>query len=139
MPGAGGYDGYGPYAGAGPSPLNFLYGMLGDGVMTSAPSTTVIIVHTTTTSQMASQAMPITQIQFLLSPSPILGFSKPPVYQVPLLPLPYQGLYPLHRAFQEEPAEAVGVPRYYKLSFPTFNIREDPVGWLNRCKQLFCA
>lgn len=27
MPGTGGYDGYGPYAGAGPSPPNFLHDM----------------------------------------------------------------------------------------------------------------
>lgn len=39
----------------------------------------------------------------------------------------------------EEPAEAVGVLRYYKLSFPTFDGREDPMGWLNRCEQFFRA
>jgi hypothetical protein len=35
--------------------------------------------------------------------------------------------------------EAISVPHYYKLSFPTFNGREDPLGWLNRCEQFFRA
>jgi hypothetical protein len=29
------------------------------------------------------------------------------------------------------------VPRYYKLSFLTFDGREDPLGWLNRNEQFF--
>jgi len=33
----------------------------------------------------------------------------------------------------------LGVPRFYKLSFPTFDGREDPVGWLNRCEHFFRA
>jgi hypothetical protein len=105
--------------------------------MTSAPSTAVIIVHTTATSHMALQVVPITQIHFPLSPFPIQGFSEPLVYPAPPLPLPYQGLHPLHHAFQEELVEAVSVLRYYKLSFPTFDGCEDPLCWLNRCVQFF--
>jgi len=33
----------------------------------------------------------------------------------------------------------MGVPRYYKLSFPTFDGKEDPLGWLNRCDHFFHA
>lgn len=30
-------------------------------------------------------------------------------------------------------------PRYHKLEFPTFDGEEDPLPWLNRCKQFFRA
>ncbi|KAJ4786652.1 polyprotein [Rhynchospora pubera] len=33
--------------------------------------------------------------------------------------------------------ESQGVPRYYKLDFPTFDGKDDPLGWLNRCEQFF--
>ena len=29
------------------------------------------------------------------------------------------------------------VLRYHKLSFPTYDGKEDPLGWLNRCDQFF--
>jgi hypothetical protein len=29
------------------------------------------------------------------------------------------------------------VPRYHKLSFPTFDGKDDPLGWLNKCEQFF--
>jgi len=35
--------------------------------------------------------------------------------------------------------EAAGVPRYHKLSFPTYEGKEDPLGWLNRCERFFNA
>jgi hypothetical protein len=35
--------------------------------------------------------------------------------------------------------QAVAVPRYHKLSFPTYDGKEDPLGWLNKCKQFFRA
>lgn len=31
------------------------------------------------------------------------------------------------------------MPRYYRLSFPMFDGKEDPLGWLNRCEQFFRA
>jgi hypothetical protein len=36
-------------------------------------------------------------------------------------------------------AAAAGVPRYHKLSFPTYEGKEDPLGWLNRCERCFRA
>lgn len=39
----------------------------------------------------------------------------------------------------DEEADALGVPRFYKLSFPPFDGREDPLGWLNRCEHFFRA
>ena len=32
-----------------------------------------------------------------------------------------------------------GVPRFYKLSFPIFDGKADPLGWLNRCEHFFRA
>ena len=29
------------------------------------------------------------------------------------------------------------VPRYQKLSFPTYDGKDDPLGWLNKCEQFF--
>jgi len=31
------------------------------------------------------------------------------------------------------------VPRYQKLSFPTYDGEVEPLGWLNRCEQFFRA
>jgi hypothetical protein len=30
--------------------------------------------------------------------------------------------------------ECLVVPRYHKLSFPTFDGKDDPFGWLNKCE-----
>jgi hypothetical protein len=30
-----------------------------------------------------------------------------------------------------------GVPRYYKLDFPLFDGKSDPLSWINRCEQFF--
>jgi hypothetical protein len=81
--GVGGYGGYSRYAGVGPSSSHYPNDMPGYSAMMFAPSTAAIIAHTTT----ASQAVPITQIQFPLSPSPISGFSEPPVYHPSSFPL----------------------------------------------------
>jgi hypothetical protein len=35
-----------------------------------------------------------------------------------------------------EPAGSA-VPRYHKLSFPTYDGKDDPLGWLNKCEQFF--
>lgn len=35
--------------------------------------------------------------------------------------------------------DGIGVPRFHKLSFPTFDGREDPLGWLNMCEHFFRA
>jgi hypothetical protein len=35
------------------------------------------------------------------------------------------------------PAPAAAMLRYHKLSFPTYDGKDDPLGWLNRCDQFF--
>ena len=62
--------------------------------------------------------MPITQIAFPHSPSPLPNFNA-----LPILPAPY----------------ALGVPRFQKLSFPTFDDKDDPLAWLNKCEHFFQA
>ena len=37
---------------------------------------------------------------------------------------------------QEQPAGGHG-PRFPKLSLPTYEGKEDPLGWLNTCEQFF--
>jgi hypothetical protein len=86
----------------------------------SAPPSSSIVVHTTAT----SHSVPITRINFPPSPSPIPSVGDPP---------------PNAPVFQEEIVEGTGVPRFYKLSFPTFDGKEDPIGWLNRCEHFFRA
>jgi len=34
-------------------------------------------------------------------------------------------------------ADTAGIPRYHKMDFPTYDGKEDPLGWLNRCEQFF--
>jgi hypothetical protein len=46
----------------------------------------------------------------------------------PAPPAPYEG----H-------ADALGVPRFQKLSFPTFDGKDDPLPWLNKCEHFFRA
>ena len=29
------------------------------------------------------------------------------------------------------------MPKYHKLSFPVYEGKEDPLGWLNKCEQFF--
>ena len=31
------------------------------------------------------------------------------------------------------------MPRYHKLSFPTYDGKEDPLGWLSKCDHFFRA
>jgi hypothetical protein len=37
----------------------------------------------------------------------------------------------------EDHDESHGVPKYHKLSFPTYDGKEDPLGWLNHCESFF--
>lgn len=38
---------------------------------------------------------------------------------------------------QPEHGNALGVPRYHKLEFPTYDGKEDPLAWINHCEQFF--
>ncbi|CAN6204174.1 unnamed protein product [Urochloa humidicola] len=97
-----------------------LYGMPGYGGLPLAPATSSIVVHTSA----LNRSVPIHQISFPHSPSPIPPFVEPP---------------PVQQGYQEDHGESIGVPRFHKLTFPTFDGREDPIGWLNRCDHFFRA
>lgn len=96
-----------------------LYGIPGYGGIPSAPPASATVVHTS-----SSRPISITQIQFPHSPSslPHMGASSS------VMP----------GAVDDEP-DAVGVPCFYKLSFPSFDGNDDPLGWLNRCEHFFRA
>lgn len=71
------------------------------------------IVHMTTSSRLVMT----TQIPFPHLPSSILVVIRSPL--VLLAP-------------HVEVADAISVPHFHKLSFPTFDGKEDPLIWLNR-------
>lgn len=81
--------------------------------------------------------VPITHISFPHSPSPMpslssimhapLPASAPAMHMPPPLP---------HLPPEPEPA---AIPHYHKLSFPTYDGKDDPLGWLNRCDRFFRA
>lgn len=95
-----------------PSPL---YGLPGYG---GIPPSTSVVVHTSA----PQLPIPITQISFPHSPSPIPALHS----STPELP-------------HEDHDDARGVPRFYKMPFPTYDGKEDPLGWLNRCDHFFRA
>ncbi|XP_039827770.1 proline-rich protein 36-like [Panicum virgatum] len=105
-----------PHPQTAPAPASY-------GGVPQAPPTTSVVVHTST----ASRSFPITQIPFPPSPSPI-----PSIPQLPS-----------HHIAHHDPAEdhdgGITVPRYHKLSFPTYDGKEDPLGWLKRCEHFFRA
>lgn len=103
------------------------YGMLGYGGIASLPPLApVTIIHTTAQGHppLRSTPMPIHQIPFPHSPSPIPSMASA-MHMPP--PLNYK---------MADPACA-GVSRFHKLSFPTFDGKDDPLGWLNRYEQFF--
>ena len=82
------------------------------------------IVHTTA----AGPGLPITQIPFPDSPSPLPNLSGLATVLPSMLPTHY-----------EDQADTVGAPRFRKLTFPTFDGESDPLGWLNKCEHFFRA
>ena len=99
-------------------PQSLPFGMPGYGGLPSAPSSGSAIVHPT----MASRPVPITQISFPPSPSPLPAPFNTPVY-------PAAG----------DPEDGGAVPRFHKLTFPTFDGKADPLDWLNKCDHFFRA
>jgi len=73
--------------------------------------------------------VPITHIQFPHSPSLIPQFGS--VMQS--LPLPASA----HMAASQLVWESAAVPKYHKISFETYDGKEDPLGWLNKFEQFF--
>ena len=87
------------------------------------PSPASTIVHTTA----ASHPLPIHQINFPHSPSPIPNLNGPSL-SLPSATPPFEAM---------ETADDLEVPRFHKLTFPTFDGKTDPLGWLNKCEQFF--
>jgi len=94
--------------------------MLGFGGIPLVPPTTSVVVTTST----HPPGVPITQIPFPHSPSPI------PNQQ-------HHNFPPNH--IPEDHDEGVAIPRYHKLSFPAYDGKDDPLGWFNRCEHFFRA
>ncbi|XP_066351424.1 uncharacterized protein [Miscanthus floridulus] len=99
-------------------PQSLPFGMPGYGGLPSASSSGSAIVHPT----MASRPVPITQISFPPSPSPLPAPFNTPVY-------PAVG----------DPEDGGAVPRFHKFTFPTFDGKADPLDWLNKCDHFFRA
>lgn len=94
------------------------YGLPGYGGIPALPASTSVIFHTAS----ISRPIPITSIPFPHSPSPIPHIDG------------------VHRASSDAPEEdgdALTVPRFSKISFPSFDGKEDPLGWLNQCDHFF--
>jgi hypothetical protein len=100
-------------------PFQHLYGMSGYGGIPFAPLTTSTIVHVSA----PNRPLPIHSIPLPHSPSP----------------LPFQTSSPLSHAKHHDHDEGNAVPRYYKLSIPMFDSKDDPLDWLNRSEQFFRA
>jgi hypothetical protein len=126
-----GFTGYGPSGDAPASASYPLYGM----PASSPPPTAPLVVSAMRSSPV--RPTPITQIQFPPSPSPIPGASAPLAY--PVFTQPFHQAPPQHPGFLEDHTAGAGVPQYFKLSFPTFDGHEDPLGSLNRCDHFFRA
>ena len=105
----------------------FPYGMPGFGTTTMArPSSSA--AATMSTAPTIAPSLPITSIPFPHSPSPIPErFNVPPS-----VPLGAPGA-PGHGGASER----LGVPRFSKIDFSSYDGAEDPLNWLHRCEQFF--
>lgn len=72
---------------------------------------------------------PITHISFPHSPSPILTFGSV-TQSLPQLAF-------AHMAPSQLAWESAIVPKYHKISFETYNGKEDTLGCLNKSEQFF--
>ncbi|CAD6209747.1 unnamed protein product [Miscanthus lutarioriparius] len=80
--------------------------------------------------------VPITQIRFPPSPSPIPGFRA----VAPML-LPASAHMAPSQLYPPPPSEgeSVVVSKYHKITFDTYDGRDDPLGWLNKCDKVWMA
>lgn len=102
-------------------PPSMPYGLPSYGGIPALPATTSTIVHTLAfTTPPPSAPIPITHIQFPPSPSPIPALGAQ-----------------AHR--WDSTSDSNAVPHFHKLSFPTFDGKDNPLGWLSRCDHFFHA
>jgi len=88
-------------------------------------------------SQPPVTGLPIQSIPFPHSPSPLPSMSAilngAVMSPATVVHTPPHRPQPVH----EDHGESAGVPRFHKLTFPTYDGKEDPLGWLNRCEAFF--
>ena len=102
----------------------FPYGLPGFGSTTLAGSFSSAAAATSAAPTMAP-SLPITSIPFPHSPSPIPdGFTMPSFGASGA-----QG--------HGGASERLGVPRFNKIDFPSYDGAEDLLNWLHRCEQFF--
>ena len=104
------------------------YGMPGYGSTTLASSSSTAAATLSMAPPTSSPTLPITKITLPHSPSPLPVFDDIPQPN-PLGAPGAPGAASAH--------ERLGVPRFSKLDFPTYDGTEDPLNWLHRCEQFF--
>ncbi|KAJ1274640.1 hypothetical protein BS78_05G077100 [Paspalum vaginatum] len=132
-----------------PNPRDFPFGLPGYGgiplpATTTTPTSAALASAqppptATPSAPPSAPLLPIHQIPFPHSPSPIPSLPPPSQPSLPSLPLPPPSLPPPPHQFEQpsHSATSSGVPRYHKLEFPAFDGKQDPLGWLNQCEQFF--
>jgi len=134
-----------------PSSSTFQYGLPGYGGLppqrpvrelpfsSPAPQITLTTQMATSASpgrmaaQPTSQGVPITEISFPPSPSPVPSLSQ--IMHGSGSHAPMQSPTSVHH--RPSDPEQSAVPRYHKLTFPCYDGAEDPLGWLLKCEQFF--
>ena len=104
------------------------------GLSNSAAATSIVSVGTP-----ALPGLPIHQIPFPHSLSPVPTLSSilhGPIYSSSTT-VHEASLQPQGSQQIEGDSERHGVPKFHKLSFPLYDGKEDPLGWLNRCESFF--
>ena len=101
----------------------------------SAPLSSLAVQRSRLPAPLPSTGVPITQINFPHSPSPLPVFSSTGLPYVSA-PTSHMSSTPPHIPSAPE-VEGVAVPKYHKLTFATYDGKEDPLGWLNKCEQFF--
>jgi hypothetical protein len=86
--------------------------------------------------------LPIQSIPFPHSPSPLPSMSS--ILNGPIMSsstIVHHDPPPRSQVHHppEDHGESHGVPKFHKLSFPTYDGKEDLLGWLNRCESFFCG
>ena len=104
------------------------YGMPGYGSTTLASSSSTAAATLSMAPPTSSPTLPIIKITLPHSPSPLPVFDDIPQPD-PLGAPGAPGAASAH--------ERLGVPRFSKLDFPTYDGTEDPLNWLHRCEQFF--
>ncbi|KAM0856597.1 hypothetical protein ACQ4PT_048998 [Festuca glaucescens] len=105
-----------------------------------APATSQLPLSTS--SAAADLATNLTTVASATATAPAMASSGLPTMSLPLgqqRPLTAWSSVVTQQAPPAVPhlADTAGVPRYHKLDFPTYDGKEDPLGWLNRCEQFF--